>query len=249
MKRALAAVAAAFSYFTAIPLGAFARDAGPDAMALSFLPLVGAVVGAAGGAVGLLAWHFTHAPIAAAISAWIACIAFTGAIHVDGFLDSCDGLLATAGAERRLEIMRDPRHGTFAVVGMAMLSACWIAALAALDPHRLPLELAFTGSLARASAVVNAWIFPYGRAGALTRAFESRPNVAVFAILAIGIGALAFWISPALLVACAIGPLVAVVLGWWAARRLAGGLVGDVYGAIVVVTEVVVLAALPYLMR
>ncbi len=248
MKRALAAAAAAFSYFTVIPLGA-SRDAGPDALALSFLPLVGAVVGAAGGAVGLLAWHLTHAPVATAISAWIACIALTGAIHVDGFLDSCDALLATADAERRLEILRDPRHGTFAVVGMAMLSACWIAALAALDPHRLPLELAFSGSLARASGVVNAWIFPYGRAGVPTRAFESRPNAAIFAILAIGIAVLAVWISPAVLVACAIAPAIAVVLGWWAARRLGGGLVGDVYGAIVVVAEVAVLVSLPYLMR
>jgi adenosylcobinamide-GDP ribazoletransferase len=247
VKRALAALAAAFSYFTVIPLGALIDASAPDALALSFLPLAGAVVGAIAGAVGFGVWHLTQAGIPTVIAAWIAGIALTGAIHVDGFLDSCDGLLVAAPPARRLEIVRDPHHGTFALVGMAMLSACWMAALGAQDLARLPLVLAMSGALARESAVLVAWIYPYARAGEVTRAFRGRPNVSVFVLSALGIVALAWWVSPRALVACALAPLVAVGIAAWAARRLGGGLVGDVYGAIVVVAEVVVLAVLPVL--
>jgi len=248
MKSALAAFAAAFSYFTVMPLGGAPRTA-PDALGISFLPLVGAIVGLFGGSVGYGVWELTHAPFASAIAAWIACVAVTGAIHVDGFLDSCDALFVAATPERRLKIMRDPHHGTFAAVGMAMLALSWVAALAALDPLRLPVYLAFTGALGRASAILPAWIYPYARASEVTRAFERRPNLVVFVICAIAIGALGWWISPRVLAECAIGPIVALAIAWWSARRLGGGLVGDVYGAMVVVTEVVLLVALAPLMR
>src|SRR5688572_27216434 len=37
----------------------------------------------------------------------------TGGLHLDGLIDSCDALLASAPRERRLEILRDPHRGAF----------------------------------------------------------------------------------------------------------------------------------------
>ncbi len=242
MKRALAALASAFSYFTVIPLGPLAAGPAPDAYALSFLPLVGAVVGALAGAAGLLAAQ--HLPtLAAAIVAWACAIGLTGAIHVDGFLDSCDGLLVTASVERRLDILRDPRHGTFAVAGMAMLAAFWIAAIAQLSPVLWIPALAFSGALARAAAVCNAWIFPYARAGAVTRSFEARPSPVVMTIVFALLAYAAWHLPPPARVALVGAPLAAAAAGWWASRRLGGGLTGDVYGAIAVIAEVLILLA------
>ena len=242
MKRALLALASACSYFTVVPLGPLAAGPAPDAFALSYLPLVGAFVGAIAGTVGWFAsLHVPH--VVAAIAAWACAVALTGAIHVDGFLDSCDGLLVTASVERRLEILRDPRHGTFAVVGMAMLAAFWVAALAAIPPTHWIAFMAFSGTLARAAAVANAWRFPYARAGAVTRAFESRPNILVMALVFAALVAAARALGPAAVASLVGALLFAQLAGWWASRRLGGGLTGDVYGAIVVVTEVLVLLA------
>ena len=181
MRRALRACADAFAYFTVLPAGRFASAGAPDAYALSFLPLVGAIVGGIAGGIGYAAFVVLHVNWAFAV-AWAAAIGLTGAIHVDGFLDACDGLLVTATPQRRLEIMTDPRHGTFAVVGMAVLTVFWLIALAPVPPERLPLVLAWSGALARLAVVPNAWAFPYARGGAMSATFASRPSFVLFAL-------------------------------------------------------------------
>jgi adenosylcobinamide-GDP ribazoletransferase len=203
-----------------------------------------------GGAGGLLAWGASAvapAPFAVAV-AFGASIVATGAVHLDGFLDSCDALVASVSPERRLEIMKDPRHGTFALAGFAVLAAVWVAALATIAPPLLPLGLAFAGGTARAAAVLNAYAIPYGRAGASSRAFERRPPVAVlasgaFACAACALAARAPWWIACGAAACALS----LGLGRVAARRLGGVLVGDVYGATIVALEVVLLTAIALL--
>lgn len=152
MKRALNAVRSAFSYFSTIPLGRFAATAPPDPDALAFLPLVGAVIGALSGAAGLLAGKVAAEPWPA-IAAFAGTLIFSGAIHVDGFLDCCDAYLASVPAERRREILKDPRHGTYAVTGMALLTVVWLAALLQIAPPHLFIALIVSGALSRCAAV------------------------------------------------------------------------------------------------
>jgi adenosylcobinamide-GDP ribazoletransferase len=240
MRRALRACADAFAYFTVIPMGA--RNASPDAYALSFLPFAGAVTGALAGAAGYAVFALFHVGWAFAV-AWAAAIGLTGAIHVDGFLDSCDGLLVTAPPQRRLEIMSDPRHGTFAVVGMAVLTVFWLLALAPITPDRLPLLLAWSGALSRLAVLPDAWAFPYAREGAMSATFVSRPNVAVFVLGFLLVELLAWFVAPVALAIAPAAMLLALAGGRWAAGRLGGGLTGDVYGALIVKLEVVALLA------
>jgi adenosylcobinamide-GDP ribazoletransferase len=134
-----------------------------------------------GALAGLAAWGI-HAiapePFVVAV-AFGGVIVLSGAVHLDGFLDACDALVASVPPERRLEIMKDPRHGTFAVAGFAVVGAWWIAALATIPAAQLPAALAFAGGASRCAAVLTAYVLPYGRAGASARAFETRPPVAV----------------------------------------------------------------------
>jgi adenosylcobinamide-GDP ribazoletransferase len=240
MRRALRACADAFAYFTVLPAGRFASAGAPDAYALSFLPFVGAIVGGIAGGIGYAAFAVLHVNWAFAV-AWAAAIGLTGAIHVDGFLDACDGLLVTATPQRRLEIMTDPRHGTFAVVGMAVLTVFWLIALAPVPPERLPLVLAWSGALARLAVVPNAWAFPYARGGAMSATFASRPSFVLFALSFALVEALAWFVAPLALLTAPVAIVLALIGGVWASRRLGGGLTGDVYGAIVVKLEVLAL--------
>lgn len=242
MRRALAAAAAALSYFTILPIARFAPDAAPDALALSFLPFVGALVGALAGAGGYGVWLLTHSTIWMAITAWTFSIALTGAIHVDGFLDSCDALFASVSPQRRLEILRDPRHGTYALAGMAVLGAIWLGALLQISPVRLIPAMIFAGTLARGAAALNAWFHPYGRAGEITPAFRERPNAVLVGLALLGAGALGWWIDPRLVWVVPLAAVISLAVGAWMARRLGGGLTGDAYGAIVCLCDVKALA-------
>ncbi len=216
----------------------------PDGAALACLPFVGIAIGALS---GTFAWGVsTIAPHAFAVAAaFSATVVLSGAMHVDGFLDTCDALFASVAPERRLEIMKDPRHGTFAVAGFAVAIAWWVTSLGALDPARLPFALAFAGGSARFAAVQNAFVFPYGRTGGSAAAFAQRPPPTVLFLCACTLVAIALaarapvWIAVAA-AACAI----ALLFGRGAARRLGGVLVGDVYGATIVALEVVILTAI-----
>lgn len=244
MNRALRALADAVAYFTIFPVATWLRPAAaPNADALACLPLVGAVVGGIAGLAGYAAASWLHAPWAFVV-AWAVALALTGLVHVDGFLDACDGLFVSAPPARRFEILKDPHHGTFAVGGMAIVTALWLAALASVAPSRLPIVLAFSGAAARFVVIPVAWLVPYAAGGGMMRTFAARPNVVVSLVGLIVVEGLAWCVSP---IAFAVWP-AAMLLAWagarWAAGRLGGAINGDVYGALIVTSEVLILLAL-----
>jgi adenosylcobinamide-GDP ribazoletransferase len=220
----LRTLAAAFSYFTILP-GFDRHRAAPVAAMFSYLPVIGIIIGAVAGyaAYGLALLGWTPIAIAAAFALPIV---LTGALHVDGFLDSCDGLFACVDPERRLQIMKDPTHGTFAIAYFAVLVTVWIAVLSMLPPRMFPAVLAFAGGTARFSSVLNAEGF-------------SRVALVVNGVLLLALSfAVGRWAWIAL-------PLVALAVlgaGRWAARRLDGRLTGDVHGALIVAGDVATLA-------
>jgi len=199
--------------------------------------VVGALAGTVGWLVGLIAPH----PLAAA-AAFAAGLVLTGAIHLDGFLDCCDALFASVTVERRLEILRDPRHGTFALAGFGMIAALWLAALVSIRPTEYPWVLAFAGATSRFGAVLNAYAVPYVSGGRSVQAFERRPNAVILAVGLLTAAACTAY-RPMLLAVLAVAVIVALIFGRIAAARLGGALVGDAYGAIVTLVEALTLAA------
>jgi adenosylcobinamide-GDP ribazoletransferase len=227
-----------------VPVGAAGA---PDARALAWLPLVGCAIGALAGVAAWGASFVAPEPFVVA-TAFAASIVLSGAVHLDGLLDACDALAASVPPERRLEIMKDPRHGTFAVAGFAVVGVWWLAALWSIPPGVLPFALAFSAGTARAAAVLNAYALPYGRTDASARAFASRPPAAVLGLEAAGLAGLALAAhAPLWIAAGATAAVAALALGRAMARRLGGVLVGDAYGAIVVILDVALLSAIALL--
>ena len=60
----------------------------------------------------------------------------SGGLHLDGFGDSCDGLLAAVKPEERRRIMRDPRAGMWAIAGTSHAAAGKMAGDPALRPPK-----------------------------------------------------------------------------------------------------------------
>jgi adenosylcobinamide-GDP ribazoletransferase len=231
------ALRTAFAYFSILPVG-YAEA--PRAGALALLPLVGTVIGALAGVVGWLASLFLPLPFAV-VTAFATSIVLSGAIHLDGFLDANDALFASVSPQRRFEILKDPRHGTYALAGLAIAVPGWLAAAAAIPPAAWPWWLAFCSGAARAAAVLNAYRIPYAAGGASARAFDERPNGAVLVACAV-VAAACAWQHPWYALLVVPGAFAALLLGEWCRRRLDGVLVGDCYGAIIVVVEIALLA-------
>jgi adenosylcobinamide-GDP ribazoletransferase len=60
-------------------------------------------------------------PMVSAFVVLLAWVGLTGALHVDGLCDFCDGVLGGHTVEDRLRIMKDPHVGTFGLVGGVLL--------------------------------------------------------------------------------------------------------------------------------
>ena len=88
---------------------------------------------------------------------------FTGGLHADGFMDTCDGLFSGRDRERKLEIMKDSRVGSNGVVGFVFLTLLKWQLLVNLPIYVVPLVLVSMPLLSRYTMVISIQKFPYAR--------------------------------------------------------------------------------------
>jgi adenosylcobinamide-GDP ribazoletransferase len=202
----------------------------------AFFPLVGLLLGVSLAALDRLLTPFV-APLARDVLLVIVLAALTGALHLDGVIDTFDGLFTGTTPERRLEIMRDPRAGSYGVVAVVLLLALKVAALGSLPPSIRAPALIVAPCLGRWGIVLATGAFAYARPEGMGRDFKSSirlPHVIVAGAIALGAaGAMAG--APGLFVWTGASLLV-LLAGQWVSGRL-GGLSGDSYGAICEIIE------------
>jgi adenosylcobinamide-GDP ribazoletransferase len=251
------ALLAAFRFLTTLPLPGGHRVGDLDwGRATAWYPAVGLALGAilAGidGSIPLTAgWGLRRlwpdgVACALLLAAWVA---LTGALHLDGFVDCCDGLLAPVSPGRRLEILRDVHVGAFGIVGVLLLLLVKYACLLVLpDAIRLA-ALLLVPTLGRWGMATVVLLYPYARSGeGLGRKAKSGAGIRELATgtaTALLVSALAWWLglgwtSALLLVLTAVS---SAGTAEWIRSRI-GGLTGDAYGAICELGEAVALLAL-----
>ena len=208
--------------------------------ALRWFPVVGLGLGLALGALWWGAEKLWPAPVAAALVV-ADDLGLTGLLHVDGLMDSADGLLPPLRPERRLDVMATPEVGAFGwATAVVVLLLRW-AALTSIAPAPLLLGALWCGS--RTAMVTTAGTLPYVRAGGLAAPFLGGHWLATALAGTLASVVLAAWWHPlagpaAVLVAATGAGAVAAL-----ARRRIGGFTGDVLGAGGVVAETVGLVA------
>ena len=216
----------------ALPLASVAIGIGPA------LLLIGA------GLVGLPG-HFAAALAVAAMAV------ASGAMAEDALADSADGLFGGQTRERRLDIMKDSRHGTYGVTALALFILLRVTALGAAVAAN-PLAAAaiwLAASIAgRSGALWLAVMLPAARADGAS-ATAGRVSGRSFAVGTIFAAVLLFVLGgPAtslVALGAAVLAAVAVIAGWTAVcRRLVGGQTGDLIGALGALVEIAVLGTL-----
>ena len=244
---------AAAGFLTVLPVSP--RDEAALAHARAYFPLVGLLLGALIAGLDLLLSGYLFLPdgtftalapnhLLVSMLVVVALVVLTRGLHLDGFMDSCDALFGGYTRERRLEILRDPHVGAFAVAGVVCLLIIKCAAVAGLlQPQRLPLLILFP-CLSRWAILLVMELYPYARSEGLGSAFlgvRGRLQLIFGFICALVASLLIAGVQGLVLMLAA--SLIAWIIGAWASRLL-GGLTGDVYGAIneIVETAILVLA-------
>lgn len=230
----------------------FGSAAAPTPATFVWFPAVGAGLGAA---VGVVWWAGARgwSPLLAATLAVVADLLFTGLLHVDGLIDSADGLLAPMTRERRLAVMADPAAGAFGVVSAVAILALRVGALASLRPSVLAVAGIWCAS--RTSMVVMARVLPYARSGGLVTNFlatgSRRVGARVAWVSSMGVGILfaavaLVWSRGARGGWSLVAELLAVAAVGLLSWRRIGGFTGDVLGAAGVVGETCALVVLAW---
>ncbi|WP_413874682.1 adenosylcobinamide-GDP ribazoletransferase [Albidovulum sp.] len=221
----------AFLLLTRLPVRPIPGEAPAMAASSWAWPIVGLVVGGISALVCLLALALGLPPAMAAILALAAAVLVTGGMHEDGLADLADGFGGGRTRERKLEIMRDSRIGSYGVIALVLalgFRATAIVALIGGGGSVFTLAALAAGSRAVLPAAIA--LMPAARGDGLGRAAAGIDPVPARAAAAIGFLCLMpLGIGTAVVTAAAIA-FAALVVARLAMRQI-GGQTGDVLGA------------------
>ena len=178
----------------------------------------------------------------AAALALAATLVATGCLHEDGLADTADGFGGGGERERKLEIMRDSRLGTYGACALVMsLLLRWAAISAIASPIAVAAALIAAHVTARAALPAFMRFVPPARfdglsAGAGQPALRSAGLAALLGVLTLGIALGLSTTMFGLVLATSAGFFMA-----WLSVRQIGGQTGDVLGALEQIIEVVIL--------
>lgn len=240
-RQLLADIAQSLGFFTRLPVTALPADRRSFGESVWAAPLAGLAVALVAWLVYVAAaWAGLYTGMTAAL-ALAATMLATGCLHEDGLADVADGFGGGRDRQKKLDIMRDSRIGTYGVCALAItILLRWLALTALVTPGNLLIALVAAHMASRALLPAFMHLTPNARDDGLSAGAGEISMPAMQAALVLGVLALLpFGFGGTLLVA------LALALWFFALRRLAlqqvGGRTGDVLGTLQQGAEIVVL--------
>jgi len=237
----------AITFYTCIPI--------PMSWGLDFeriarwAPVVGLFIGVLLAMLDALLQHWGMPHLTRSGIIVVSWVALTGGLHLDGVMDTADGL-GVQDPQRRLEVMADSVTGAFGAMAAIALILLKMAALTDIETHRW-LALITVAGWGRWGQVVAISIYPYLKPtgkGAFHQQGIRVPIDSLWgAFLLLGVCGLPLIVNRGSLALAIIsaggGCAIALLTGFWFYRQL-GGHTGDTYGAVVEWTEALLLCLL-----
>ena len=228
----------ALAFLTRIPI-----NHGPQISlrrSAALFPLVGALIGLIGGFVFYLSSAILPPLVSASISILVT-VAITGAFHLDGLADICDGLIGGWNREERLKILKDSRHGTYGVAAISLQLILQVCLLSALSPRDGLFTLIVLHTLSRLVPIflmlIPATSGHDGMGASVSREIGAREPIVgslITVLLIAPIMGLNFLLLSAILF------LTLSIFALWVIRKI-GGMVGDAFGAGEQISETMIL--------
>ncbi|MFA5795062.1 MAG: adenosylcobinamide-GDP ribazoletransferase [Candidatus Brocadiia bacterium] len=237
----------ALSFLTPLPAGI--KDEIKDAELASSMrlyPLVGLGIGLTLVFIKMVAGWMGVSDIITSTLIVLAMAALSGGIHIDGLSDMCDGFYGGRNKDDILRIMRDPHIGVMGVLGIVFILLLKWSVIASVisAPYGWRLIL-LTPIMSRWAMVMATAVGPYADANypGIARTFVnniSRWDWQIAAIISVAMAALIFYAGG--VVIAILVPIITIVIVLYA-RKVIGGVTGDVLGAINEIIEALVLFA------
>ena len=206
-----------------------------------FFPFVGVIIGALVFGWNILCRQFEIGEIARTIGIPVIAILLSGGIHVDGFMDTSDAFCSYREKEKKLEILKDPHIGAFAVISLAVCILIYLAAISQIQDKNLMLLVCISFAFSRVLSALAAVFFPSAKSGGTlayfaTNASKITVRILLFIEAAICIGA-------EILIHPLYGGILTLISGlvflfyYLKCKKELGGITGDTEGFFVVVYE------------
>ncbi len=240
---------AALTFLTIIPLPrrweVSAEEVGRSA---SYFPIVGAIIGLILiGLNWLLALLLPSAVVNVLLI--VALVVISGAHHLDGFIDTCDGIAGSKTVEERWQVMGDSRVGGFGIIGACCLLLVKYISLNSIPETLLMSTLLLMPMLSRAGMVYALFAYPYAKPSGLGKTFKQGTNwqaLTIATLITLAITAIVARLAGLVIM---VGTWVIIIVMAAYLKRKFSGLTGDTYGAINEVSEVCVLILVSLLLR
>jgi adenosylcobinamide-GDP ribazoletransferase len=205
-----------------------------------YLPLIGLLVGLAGGCVYLLA-HLALPISVAVLLCMITTILVTGAFHEDAVADFCDGFGGGHDGESILRIMKDSRIGTFGAVGLCMTLLFRFTLLSNVEPTMFLAVFTAGNAYSRFQPILMIHSSPYLRKDSENKSGFVAGNRSYWMLVQGFILALIPMCFLPLLMAAVLIVLegITYLLFRWYVHRKLGGYTGDVLGTLQQLSELV----------
>ncbi|MFZ5943605.1 MAG: adenosylcobinamide-GDP ribazoletransferase [Bacillota bacterium] len=229
----------ALQFMTRIPLGGVKLNITEEEFGGSsrFFPVVGLIIGIILFLIAKISSVFMSPLVVGALIV-VADIILTGGIHLEGFMDTMDGMLSARPKEKVLEIMKDSRVGAHSVVAVFSLLILKYSIIISLLNGNLIVGLLLMPVISRWVMLYGITFYPYAREKGLGKIFWENTTKNSWYILT---GILLFTLALLdfrYLMAMAITYLV-LLTPMIKTSDLLNGLTGDIYGAINEVSQVV----------
>ena len=205
-------------------------------MSVLYFPIVGILIGGMLTAIAQLEYYLPYRVAMVIVIASEA--ALTGALHIDGFADTCDGFSGGRDKNRILEIMRDSRIGSIGALGLTILLLLKLELLSAL-PRTLVSETVFIMPVfSRSVQVLICRFTQYARKEGKAKYFigfkENLPPL--FAVIIVLSCCYVFFENYSFsIIGIASAPVIAFV---WRIKNKIDGMTGDTIGASNEISEI-----------
>ena len=235
----------ALSTYSVIPTPQFDWEDANIRTSICFFPVVGIICGVAGAA-----WYAlcVMAGFSAVLFAAVAvCIPFliTGGIHMDGYMDTVDAIASHQSKERKLEILKDPHCGAFAILYCGIYLALSFGLTYELYGMRLYPVVCAGFILSRALSAVSAIHFPGARNDGMLAGYvkNTRKRPATAAMICVAVLSCGFMmlVSPFPGLVATVLPCVLLWLYKRVVMRQFGGVTGDTTGFFLQTCELMIL--------
>ena len=248
MKVFLSSVSIMFSMFSRIPMPRVEWNKTNMRYVMCVLPLAGVMVGALVYGTNALAVYLGFGTFLRAALLTLVPVLITGGIHMDGFCDTVDAMASHAGQEKKLDILKDPNAGAFAVIGVCVYMLAYVAFWT--QPLSQSAILCFCCSyiLVRALGGIATAKFPLARNTGLAHTFsDGAAKQMTFGVLC-GVAVLAaagmIWINPFYGLGICLAQLGVFAYCRWGLVAQFGGITGDLVGWSMQMGEILSLAVL-----